>query len=1431
MQEDSASTQPSANQGTPPPEVAPLYATAQLRELGEELATLYDQRDQAPTASTASDIERVRRQMRSGPRLQAGEFLGDGRYRLLEKLPTAGVDGKWKAWDRKEQHPVLVRVFYGQWVSDEEAIKAFIERGRALMALDTVGIGRTFQAAKSDDGFVYLATQLFETGSLETRSDLDAIAVTQVLLEAGRALATAHEKQLVHGAVQPDNVMITDQGSAHLVGFSVAPTDAAEATSLFRAPETTEKTYAPAPSSDVYALGMTAMAAFNQGELPFWVLRDPSRLIQSLPVSEAVKAVLLKATDWDLSIRYPTPTALIADLLADATLVEQLAVRARELERYEVAAEHYETLLTLAEHDDIRVEIQTTLGHVYTAQADYDNAHRHLVDALSATRHADALFGPLRTVAERTSDWAKLARDLWAQARSRTGPSRVAILTELARVSQYELQDSDRAAEAWDLVLEDHHLPAQALTALKALQSLAKARGDWPAYIKHTEDLLNYVPSEDVPRLQYAIGRAYVEQLHEAEKGLAFIDRAEALGWSEPDLSTTLQQVRAQMGQWPRVIQLMLDQAATQDLQQASPTLMRAGIVATAVHLEEDAFRVYHALLERAPRHVVALRHLARLHHRAHEEEQAIVYYEGLWEAYRGKPSEEPEASERAADCTAYAQLLLRAGRPEDATERVDEALRLNPNHVPSLQLAGPLYLALGQISRAEEAFRGILTIFKSVELSPHKMEACLGMGDISWMQGRLTSAMGWYNRAIELDPFSVAGWWGLAKVSLAARSGHPGAERAPWVAAVPKRYTANEALARVLAGLISPVSAKAWMQRSAVGKAFVEGGTTPMRLASGVVDMLIRHELITPRLFERLRAVGPGFGQALDKVEGLWFSGMADFDPIESYGWSVRVAAADFDPALHRKVLPATFGSPVVGLTDFDTNDAWSQLLTDPQTPPAPPSRLSSVDPAVELARRGPIVGFVNDGSLWGVFRQQPDQLVIGQGDDVDFSLPEDPDVRARHARVWRQGGRIYIEKVDDATVLVNGQATDRVRLFGGETLTIGPTPLQVLFVDQEHLLPSLHPTLAPASDRAEAPLGAEAPALERVSIAPPPPPPGLTSTVTPAEAPAPKLPDETPEQAPTVDEEDHEVVRTVAPPSEPAVAAKPESDLPETTSEDLSAPGPLKGFHEGVVPDPDPTPPPFDPAPTEDATAGPLDIEEIAPVLGDEPEPSLEEVNSRDPDTANLLATAPAWLRKALEDEAAAGDDVADSTATEAPPITPRTDLPDLPEVGEEDVNEVTEALAAPASSDDDQPEAMVGQAIDDSAITDEAPLHTPASPPPIPSQPPGDADGEAVTDPAWLEFMSGPDRGVSVPIGNQLTVGQSELCGMSVPTDTRLSPTHCIVQRTARGFVLRDAGSTTGTVVNGQRVQETVLGGGETIMVGRTVLRFRIEDPDGD
>ena len=71
-------------------------------------------------------------------------------------------------------------------------------------------------------------------------------------------------------------------------------------------------------------------------------------------------------------------------------------------------------------------------------------------------------------------------------------------------------------------------------------------------------------------------------------------------------------------------------------------------------------------------------------------------------------------------------------------------------------------------------------------------------------------------------------------------------------------------------------------------------------------------------------------------------------------------------------------------------------------------------------------------------------------------------------------------------------------------------------------------------------------------------------------------------------------------------------------------------------------------------------------------------------------------------------------------------------------------------------------------------------------------------------------------------QLSIGRDPRCEMVV-ADPQVSAHHVTIQRTPQGYILTDQGSGNGTYVNGQRVQQVLLRGGETIQIGQTVLRF--------
>jgi hypothetical protein len=80
-----------------------------------------------------------------------------------------------------------------------------------------------------------------------------------------------------------------------------------------------------------------------------------------------------------------------------------------------------------------------------------------------------------------------------------------------------------------------------------------------------------------------------------------------------------------------------------------------------------------------------------------------------------------------------------------------------------------------------------------------------------------------------------------------------------------------------------------------------------------------------------------------------------------------------------------------------------------------------------------------------------------------------------------------------------------------------------------------------------------------------------------------------------------------------------------------------------------------------------------------------------------------------------------------------------------------------------------------------------------------------------------------GSQIEIADRVTViGRSSDCNISL-SDPNVSRRHAEVRRIGDGYSLVDLGSTNGTEVNGQRIQETALMNGDVIGVGTTSITF--------
>lgn len=93
--------------------------------------------------------------------------------------------------------------------------------------------------------------------------------------------------------------------------------------------------------------------------------------------------------------------------------------------------------------------------------------------------------------------------------------------------------------------------------------------------------------------------------------------------------------------------------------------------------------------------------------------------------------------------------------------------------------------------------------------------------------------------------------------------------------------------------------------------------------------------------------------------------------------------------------------------------------------------------------------------------------------------------------------------------------------------------------------------------------------------------------------------------------------------------------------------------------------------------------------------------------------------------------------------------------------------------------------------------------------------------------LRVLSGPHTGRAFTFDQHSTflIGRSDAAQLCLPDDRFFSRNHCLLEIAPPRCFLRDLGSTNGTFVNGQKVQEAFLSNGDHIQGGQTVLAVEV------
>ncbi len=202
-----------------------------------------------------------------------------GRYRLEAKLGSGGMSTVYLARDEVLDRPVAVKLMHREMTEQPDQLERFNQEARAVAKLSNPNVVSVIDAGE-DGGRPYIVFEYVQGETLKQRiARVGALDATEALaygLEIAQALQVAHDGEMVHRDVKPQNVLIDSTGRAKLTDFGISrQLDEEGVTAPGRVLGTTDYV-APEqamgkevdPRSDIYSLGIVLYEMLT-GDVPF----------------------------------------------------------------------------------------------------------------------------------------------------------------------------------------------------------------------------------------------------------------------------------------------------------------------------------------------------------------------------------------------------------------------------------------------------------------------------------------------------------------------------------------------------------------------------------------------------------------------------------------------------------------------------------------------------------------------------------------------------------------------------------------------------------------------------------------------------------------------------------------------------------------------------------------------------------------------------------------------------------------------------------------------------------------------------------------------------------------------------------------------------------------------------------------------------------
>ena len=267
-----------------------------------------------------------------------GSMIGrvfNNRYQITERIGIGGMAEVYRAQDNVLGRLVAVKVMLPQYAADPNFTQRFRQEAASAANLQSPYIVNVYDWGQ-DEGTYYIVMEFVRGSDLKTaivqRGAINQRKVAEIGSQVCQALSVAHNQDIIHRDIKPQNIMVQPDGNIKVMDFGIARAknshltqdNSVLGTAHYVSPEQTQGKEL-GPTTDIYSLGIVMYEAAT-GQVPFQgddaitvalkqvneQPKPPSQLNPS--VDPALESIILKCMQKNPADRFQTADELYRTL-------------------------------------------------------------------------------------------------------------------------------------------------------------------------------------------------------------------------------------------------------------------------------------------------------------------------------------------------------------------------------------------------------------------------------------------------------------------------------------------------------------------------------------------------------------------------------------------------------------------------------------------------------------------------------------------------------------------------------------------------------------------------------------------------------------------------------------------------------------------------------------------------------------------------------------------------------------------------------------------------------------------------------------------------------------------------------------------------------------------------------------------------------------